>query len=408
MPALLNALSPALVAAFVIWAVAALLIFVDIYHAYRGRQQEKEVYAWYARPLLWFAACSFSFGLLVAIIPLMTFPSQLFVLLLAIIILASFFLGGGIVAVVRWDIQQIAQKEEKRLRQMAESRQQEVVASKWTINPMFIGFLYMGSVAIAQPLFAFSHLFKQALEEPLLLASLVVFLMLMAGLLTLAFAGERFYKRVNHRKAALIIETWWLWWSRNTRPVYEEPLQIALPPLVLRLGRLVIPVYLMLMALLIVHFWPSTQYLSNPTFLFYLPFALFALLRGCQERVETTTRGLAVVRGILFARSRQEIPWQEVCLFVCYKSFGPFKRKSTMIYELSSSVRTVQWTRVINTRSPFTFWKPQLPPEEYSRQTEELCAFIRRMTGLQLHDLSEEARRSHKEEVILQVQKRGK
>ena len=50
-------------------------------------------------------------------------------------------------------------------------------------------------------------------------------------------------------------------------------------------------------------------------------------------------------------------------------------------YRLSGPNKLVQWTRVLDVRSPFAIWRPLLPMDEYQRQMQELCELIMNKTG---------------------------
>lgn len=103
-------------------------------------------------------------------------------------------------------------------------------------------------------------------------------------------------------------------------------------------------------------------------------------------RVEATQYGLTSVSGV----QSKQISWEEARLFVCYKVPGLFSgRKTTVTYELSGPGKLVQWTRTIDTRSPFAIWRPVLPMDEYQRQMQQFCEMVVAKTGPQLHDLSE-------------------
>lgn len=408
MPIWLLAFSPWIVAAFVVWTIGGVLILADFYRMHQKRLRG-ESSPWHGSPLLWFSACAFPVGLMVA---LFSAPSLLYRFfgywLTATFILVLLFMASGIIAVVRWDAQQVALQQEMRLRQQAASNPWAVAASKPVAHLTIVGTMIIGFIIIV---FALLRIFSMYIHPYPLETSLIIlavaWLMLMAITIILSSAQKRFYKRLNARKSLLAAENRWI---MPRELAVQEPLQTLMPPLVLRLKWMNIFCYLVFMA---VYGWllldsMNVRNISSGAFqmLIYFPILLLYLLRDWGERVEATTQDLTVTRGIWFARQKQHLPWQEARLFVCYRSFNFFKGETTMTYELAGPARLVQWTRVINTRSLFMPWKPELSADEYNQQTQELCAFITRQTGLQLRDLSEEGLSTRSQEMLIRSQVR--
>jgi RHS repeat-associated protein len=61
--------------------------------------------------------------------------------------------------------------------------------------------------------------------------------------------------------------------------------------------------------------------------------------------------------------------------------------RTTVIYELSSASHVVTWRWIHNPRSPLTFWRPFLPPDEYHQQIQALCDLVIEKTGLQVYTI---------------------
>ena len=399
--------SPWIVAAFVAWTIGGLLILIDLYRM-RLKHQRGEPSSWYARPTLWFASCAFPLGLIAILLSVPWSPYSLFLYgMIAAFLLVMLFVVGGLIAVVRWDLQQAALQQETRLRQLAASSPSMVSVSKPTVNGAMLGMIMMGFFMFFPALIDIISFYTDQFSYGIWWLALpaALFLLLMASVFTWLFAWSRFYKRLNRRKTMLATE---YWRPVTFEAVSQEPPQTLMPPLVLRLKTQIIVGYLVLIiayALLQL----SSMETADSVFiilnlLFYVPFWLFYLLLGMCERVEATTQMLTVRRGMWFVKMKQQLPWQEARLFACYQSFSFFKHQKTMTYELAGPTRAVTWTRVINTRSLLVPWKTELPTDEYNRQTQELCAFITRQTGLRLHNLSEESSRVREQEMLMHIQ----
>jgi hypothetical protein len=113
---------------------------------------------------------------------------------------------------------------------------------------------------------------------------------------------------------------------------------------------------------------------------------IFFFRLGLRLEVEATQDGLTSVNGF----QTKQISWQEARLFASYQTPRLFGRKTMITYELSGSSKVVQWTRVMDTHSPLTIWRPLLPTNEYQRRMQELCELVTAKTGLQLHSLGQE------------------
>jgi hypothetical protein len=402
--------SPWIVAAFVAWTIGALLILIDLYRM-RLKHQRGEPSSWYARPTLWFASCAFPLGLIAILLSVPWSPYSPFLYgMIAAFLLILFFVVGGLIAVVRWDLQQVALQQETRLRQLAASSPSIVSASRPTTNMAMVGMTIVGSLlfffALLDTISFYTDQFTYGIWW--LAFPVVFFLLLITSIFTWLSALSRFYKRLNRRKTMLASE---YHHPIIFNPVSQESLQALMPPLVLRLKTSIIVSYLAFIAgyvLLMLYPVGSVNDINHTiplvNILFYPAFSLFLLLSGMRERLEATTQTLTVRRGMWFVKMKQQLPWQEARLFACYQSFSFFKGQKTMIYELAGPARAVQWTRVINARSLFVPWKTELPTDEYNRQTQELCAFITRQTGLHLRNLSEESSRVREQEILIHIQ----
>ncbi len=116
---------------------------------------------------------------------------------------------------------------------------------------------------------------------------------------------------------------------------------------------------------------------------------LYSFLRF---EIEITEKGLVEKEVGLMKKT---IDWSEARFFACYRVPVLFWNKNIVHYELSSSTTRVSWVWVHNLESPFTAWKPGLPPDEYEQQMQALCALVREKTGLLLYDLSKPRKDSH-------------
>jgi hypothetical protein len=83
------------------------------------------------------------------------------------------------------------------------------------------------------------------------------------------------------------------------------------------------------------------------------------------------------------------VNWSEAIFFACYRLPRFLGGKNTIYYELSSQNARISWRWIHNLQSPFVLWSPNVPPEEYERQMQMLCALIVEKTGLPLYDLSQ-------------------
>jgi hypothetical protein len=97
--------------------------------------------------------------------------------------------------------------------------------------------------------------------------------------------------------------------------------------------------------------------------------------------IETRENGLRTEAGTF-------MHWHEARLFARYELPGlvPGDR-TTVIYELSSSSTVITWRWIQNPRSPLTFWRPFLPPDEYHQQMQALCDLVIEKTGLQVYTI---------------------
>jgi hypothetical protein len=382
--------------------VAAVLIAFDL-HRMRQKRQQGQDSAWYERPMLWFAACGFPFGLALAssmLIGRLAYRIDWYLVLGCIVL---FFLpfAGGLITVLRNESKQVALAEEVHLKHLAATSPIPVAISRkiedQAIVTMVSYTIIIGILALFKLVSFFTHQIWFSLG-----ACTLLFFAMMVGWIIRSRVISRWFKRLNHRRVALALE------NRRigiVEPVSLEPVQPLMPPLVLRLKRRIINYYLVLtVALVLVWSYPINAANSGLNVFysfFYVFLLLFSLRRGLCERVEASTQELVVVRGAWPGRWQQRMPWQEARLFVCYKVPSFFGGKTTMTYELSSPGRVVQWTRAINSRSLFAPWRTELPTDEYERQTQALCACITVQTGLQLHDLSEETSNVRQQEIMM-------
>src|SRR5258708_4598435 len=122
MPALFSSFSPLIISVLIIWMVAAVLIAFDL-HRMRQKRQQGQDSAWYERPMLWFAACGFPFGLALAssmLIGRLAYRIDWYLVLGCIVLLFLPF-AGGLITVLRNESKYTAIAEEAHLRQLAAS-----------------------------------------------------------------------------------------------------------------------------------------------------------------------------------------------------------------------------------------------------------------------------------------------
>lgn len=401
LPAPLAPFLPSLSLAAPMWILAALLMLIDFYRLHRRRASGKSA-IWYASSLLWFSACSFPFGLALAALPFLPGSALLFFLAFFLTLLP---LTAGIVAIVYQDSQALAQKEGARVRQLAETHPRMVTVSNSLVTvPAESMLIIMGVLVVS---YAITDLLKPYFSSVLLLLML---LLILIGTFVSVFYTRRFTRRINQRKAVLAA-------ANEENPLVQglsqEPVQGVFPPLKMRFKGTALAGYLMLAVVFcLIYLYPldaGSNFSIAPILfpLFYLPVAIFHLLRSLSERIETTTQGLTVTRGIWFARQTQHIPWQNVRLFTCYPAYGFWKSRTRISYELSGPGRAVQWMRLVKSRSSWSLWKPVLPGDEYDQRHQELCAFISRQTGLPLHNLDAESQPAREEKMMMQTRRRG-
>lgn len=235
-------------------------------------------------------------------------------------------------------------KAEMRLKQLDASGLVLVAKSRSNENQtvlMMIGAaILLGMVALMDLISLSAHL----TQGQFALGEMIMILIFLLLLLIRSLILSRWVKRLNQRRITLAAESRR---SEASQPIPLESLQILLPPLVLRLKWWVINCYLFLFGAVLFLFWLSFTNVANSFpamyYLLSIPLQLaFKLVFGLRERVEATTHGLVVVRGAGFAHQKQQMPWQAVRLFTCYKTPGFFGGKTMMTYELASPGQVVQ------------------------------------------------------------------
>ena len=96
MPDLFSTFSPLIISVLIIWMVTAVLIAFDL-HRMRQKRQQGQDSVWYERPMLWFAACGFPFGLVLAssmLVGRLSYPLDWYIILGSIILLFLPFAGA--------------------------------------------------------------------------------------------------------------------------------------------------------------------------------------------------------------------------------------------------------------------------------------------------------------------------
>ncbi|HEY3992320.1 MAG TPA: hypothetical protein VGM01_05505 [Ktedonobacteraceae bacterium] len=396
--------SPLLISAFIIWIVTALSIRLDLHRMHNEYLQGK-LPLWYERPILWFAASGISVGLALAAIAgwSFSFLISVWVIFGSSLLFTLFLVGGIIMASERPFSKPDAAAEEARLRQLAASSSGPIAKTSIVTNMYLVGMILYAIIMVT----GMCLLFMPGNWLIILIAGLISLVAFIVRMLVL----RRLSRRLNRRRRLLMDATTWPIMTEKpclmaSEPISSEPVQILASPLVLRLKRWVVIGYLGIMATFMLS-WLSRPAIPMANIIIQILIDscifLIPLLRSMRASVEATSEDLVVSEGIwIFQRKkyRQRMIWENARLFVCYKTPGFFGGKATMTYELSNSWQGVQWTRLLDTRSPFALWKMEIPMDEYNQRTQALCACITEQTGLQLHDVSEETLKEYKREMV--------
>lgn len=206
-----------------------------------------------------------------------------------------------------------------------------------------------------------------------------------------------FFQSIERRRAALAAERSFP--SITIEQASQELTFPFVPTITLHLKGTHLSFWLVVMLGLAVPGWVS---LLQPHISYHIPVAttFFAqsipllvlhlvLLLNNRKMVQVTNDDLKTVRTEKITTKEQHIAWSEAHLFVCYRFPSLFLGRKTIIYyELSGPGKIVTWMWVLDPQSPFTLWKPLIPPGKYHQQMQALCGLVTARTGLELHDLS--------------------
>ncbi|HET8846184.1 MAG TPA: hypothetical protein VFN35_32280 [Ktedonobacteraceae bacterium] len=116
---------------------------------------------------------------------------------------------------------------------------------------------------------------------------------------------------------------------------------------------------------------------------------LFVAWYKTSQTVWVTDHGLTLEKKSVYYQ-RENITWQEVQLFTCYKKPPILGRRGTaMTCELSNPEKIFTWLYLCETKSFSVPWKPLLPSDTYHAQMQEICRLVEEETGLMLHNLDQ-------------------
>jgi hypothetical protein len=102
---------------------------------------------------------------------------------------------------------------------------------------------------------------------------------------------------------------------------------------------------------------------------------LFTVVATLRQKIEITNEALTIYEG---GRAHR-VKWEEARLFIIPRG----QSQSSQTFELASPHGRVQWTFL----PPQTFWRSDLPINDYNHAIDALNAYIVARTGLTLYDL---------------------
>jgi hypothetical protein len=183
--------------------------------------------------------------------------------------------------------------------------------------------------------------------------------------------------RLERRRFAAIGEERWL---AHTQPV-ALPFEVPRPSVIIwRIKWTYITPWLLIMG-----WWLAFANWQVFALVVIVALALF-LYSFPRPKIEIAENGLTEREK---GTSKKTVNWSEAQFFACYRIPILFLGKNIVHYEVSSQTTRVSWMWVSNTRSPFTAWTTEPPPDEYQQQMQALCALVREKTGLPLYDLTQ-------------------